>query len=458
MSRRTVVLSIANTFSIRNILRTGVFAALKEAGYRIVLLAPFIEDEAFRREFEGEGVVFERLVPYQMTRLERVIDQLKQGIFLGHSPTSTVQLFLEKSIEEHGGKYRLKKLLAEQVLGRLSFLAAPLARAELTASRSPYYEDLLERHRPSVVCTTRTFYCEEVPLIRNALRKGITTMALVASWDNLTNKGALPARPHKLVVWNEVMRQEAVCYHRYRPEDVFVTGAPHHDFFAGFQTRFSREGFCRLLGADPGKALLTYATEPTHISTFTEDMVELLCQAVQEGRFHRPCQLLLRVHPRDVVSRYDRFRGRPGVIIQLAGRPMLPEWMDISSNDQQMLAETLIYSDVILNVTSTITIDAAIFDRPVVCLGFSGRNGHEDYFSSPRRYFDYTHFNNIVRLEGFPVVHSQQELIGAINRYLDEPSLDRAGRRRIVEQQCPHLDGRCARRVAEAVMAVAGRP
>jgi hypothetical protein len=58
------------------------------------------------------------------------------------------------------------------------------------------------------------------------------------------------------------------------------------------------------------------------------------------------------------------------------------------------------------------------------------------------------------------VAEQPEQLVEWVGRYLEDPSLDRAGRRAVVNEQCQFLDGRSAERVAahviEALAAAAG--
>ena len=117
---------------------------------------------------------------------------------------------------------------------------------------------------------------------------------------------------------------------------------------------------------------------------------------------------------------------------------------------QQHLADTLRHSDVIVNVASTIAVEAAIFDTPVVNISFDGESPSE-FACSARRYYRFTHYVNVTRHNAVRIAASPDELIGHVNTYLANPHLDSSGRRQVVLEQCQFLDGRAAERVADAV-------
>ena len=84
-------------------------------------------------------------------------------------------------------------------------------------------------------------------------------MAVDPSWDNFTNKLLPVRRVDRLIVWNELMKQQAVELHGYPPDEVRVAGTPQWDlyFTGGDDPATSREAFFRQIGADPSRKLIT---------------------------------------------------------------------------------------------------------------------------------------------------------------------------------------------------------
>jgi CDP-glycerol glycerophosphotransferase (TagB/SpsB family) len=172
-------------------------------------------------------------------------------------------------------------------------------------------------------------------------------------------------------------------------------------------------------------------------------------------RARRDAQILVRLHPRDDLGAYAEFQGVPHVIIEKPFRPTVKAGdglaIDITVENQQHLADTMRHSDVVVNVASTIAIEAAIFDTPVVNVSFDGEEPSE-FARSARRYYRFTHYVNITRHGAVRVAERPAQLVELIGRYLDYPAIDRDGRRRVVVEQCQFLDGRAADRVAAFVV------
>ncbi|MGH7703612.1 MAG: hypothetical protein ACREMO_10985, partial [Gemmatimonadales bacterium] len=105
--------------------------------------------------------------------------------------------------------------------------------------------------------------------------------------------------------------------------------------------------------------------------------------------------------------------------------------------------------------SSTLTVDASILDRPVICLGY-------DIVPDPKfpegrawAYTQSTHYARLVSTGGVKVVRSQAECLAEIERYLAEPGLDREGRREIVAVVTAVADGGAGARLAREVLQLA---
>ncbi len=90
-------------------------------------------------------------------------------------------------------------------------------------------------------------------------------MAIDPSWDNFTNKLIPVRRVDRLVVWNTIMKDQAVALHGYQPR-----GHSHRRHAAVgpyFQDDVivPREEFCRRIGADPAQKLITLTTTPLEL-------------------------------------------------------------------------------------------------------------------------------------------------------------------------------------------------
>src|SRR4029079_7398870 len=132
--------------------------------------------------------------------------------------------------------------------------------------RHPWADRLFDRWRPvRVVAWNPGLILSEVPLLRTAARRRVRSMAVDPSWDNFTNKLIPVRRVDQLLVWNELMKQQAIDLHGYAPGEVKVAGTPQWDLYFKEGTLSPRDAFFRQIGADPSRKLVTVTTTPREL-------------------------------------------------------------------------------------------------------------------------------------------------------------------------------------------------
>jgi hypothetical protein len=248
------------------------------------------------------------------------------------------------------------------------------------------------------------------------------------------------------------MKAQAVELHGYDPEAIRVAGAPQFDMH--FRQRTPRAEFCKRIGADPSRRLIALTTTPRSLYKHHDHVLRALVAAMQDGRLQH-VQVLVRLHPRDEFDAYREFVNLPNVIIEKPFRDTVTVAdglaIDVMPENQRHLGDTLCHADVAVNVASTISLEACIFDTPVVNIGFDGP--HESpYVQSARRYYAFTHYVNITARNAVRVAASPAELVDAVAAYLANPGLDADGRKQVVLDQCQFIDGRSAERVTALVL------
>lgn len=448
---RTVFLTIPYALRARDILRSQVFATLRSSQHRIVLLSPAYDDADFVAEFAAPNVVFEPLPTRRPSVIEERLRSLRYALFADKVETFRIATLARRR------RGLLKEVLRRIVLG----LAAPFGTRRLhewlmwmdtRVMPEPHYSEIFRRYRPAVVCTTFVLnWAPDYLVLRRATRERVPSVVLVSSWDNLTSKGVFPNRADRLVVWNETMRAEAAEVHGYDPACVFVAGAPQFDVYADQAALPSRDAFFASLGLDAARRLITYTTANMRVFPTEPEVVDIISRLLADGAFGRGVQLLVRLHPRDSLAPYAFLWDRSGVKVDQPGRIGRFEDRDLSSDDLRHLAATMKYSDVVVNAASTTTIDAAAFDTPVVCVAFDG-HAQRPYAQSVERHFDFTHYRKLASAGGFRRADSPEDLRAWVCAYLDDPGLDREGRRETVRQQCYRLDGKAGERIGRYLL------
>ncbi len=437
-----------------NMLRTGILSRVLESNssLRVVMMSPLVKDASFVREFSHPRVTFEDLAPHRPAGLEARLMALMQAGYLESGVTSSVKIRREEALAKGIVRWLPAKRAIAQVVA--PSMLKPESRYDLMDRRvsHPDTEKVFDTHKPSIVIVSNPgLIFSEVPLLRTARRRGIRTMAVDPSWDNFTNKLIPVRRVNRLVVWNTLMKDQAVALHGYQPNEISMAGTPQWDPYFRDDVLIPRAEFFRRIGADPSKKLVTLTTSPAELYGYFEQVVEHLLAAREPGRPLADAQLLVRVHPRDAIERYTAFEGKPGVIIEKPFKTTVRSGdgmtVDVTADAQRHLANTMRHSDVVTQVSSTIAIEASIFDTPVVNIAFDG-DASLPFARSAKRYTQFTHWQNISATGAVREAGTPEQMVDLIAAYLTNPELDRDGRRRVVNEQCQFLDGRAAERVS----------
>jgi hypothetical protein len=424
-----------------------------DASLRIVLLTPLSNDPKFVSEFEHPRVTFVDLPAHVPAGLEARLLSIVQASYLSQGLTASTRIRLE----EARANGIIRWLGVKGAIGRL--LVQPFTRhgsRYVLSDRlvsDPAMDALFDRYRPVLVIAANPgLVFSEVPLLRTAKRRGVRCMAIDPSWDNFTNK-LIPVRHvDRLIVWNEIMREQAITLHGYNPEAIRIAGVPQFD--PHFRERTPRAEFFARIGADPSRKLIVLTTTPKTLYTHYGHVARALVAAMNDGRLPGT-QLLVRVHPRDDIEAYEEFAGTPRVIVEKPFRSSVRVAdglaVDVTADNQKHLGDTLCYADVVINVASTITIEACIFDTPVVNINFDGPED-SPYVKSARRYYAFTHYANVTARGSARIAMSPDEMVRDVAAYLANPSMDAAGRKQVVLDQCQFTDGRSAERVVQLVL------
>jgi CDP-glycerol glycerophosphotransferase (TagB/SpsB family) len=217
--------------------------------------------------------------------------------------------------------------------------------------------------------------------------------------------------------------------------------------------RSRREEFFASMNLDPAKKTILFAPAGTILSDTDLDIVDIFKKALDEKKLISPIQLLIRNHPNHpadfspVSDRKDMVIENPGKVFNVNN----PKETELTLKDNEHLADELFYSDVIVWVATTLPLDAAIFDKPLIAVNFDGYE-EKSYYESVRRYHDEDHMKKMLDCNGVKVADSKEDLIEIINMYLMDPSLDKEGRDAIIRQQFYGLDGKAGRRIGEYLL------
>lgn len=466
---KTIFITITGGYGIRNIIRTDAFKILKSnKNLRIVVFAPF-QAKKIIPEREGKNVFFEDLGKYRPNIVERTLKKMAEMVYFNINYAGTIKI--KERMLKHRNRFKYFSLrLVKKILGKDRNLIKALEDfdAILSKYKCQRYKCSFEKYKPSLVFTTDFLHPNEWGLVKTARQCQVPIISMIANWDHFT-KGRMP-KADKAIVWNEFNKRQLIEYDGYNPSDILVAGIPHQDYFAHLKDKFlPKKKLLKSLGIIGDKKLITYTTAAVSGSRYEQDILQIICEAIKNGKIKKPSHLHVRVHPVDDFSRYEKLKEYKDITtFETAGKsyidqrflpsktPMFasrarPKIWCPDEKDMLHYANLVSRSDVLINVASSVTLDAAALDKPVVNIAFDGY-AKKKFIESNARWFMFTHYEYIPKSGGARIAKSADDLINSINMYMDNPKLDCGGRKRIVKEHGGKLDGQCGERIAKFIL------
>jgi hypothetical protein len=209
--RGAIFLGMDSGVAIRNIIRTDVFAVLKAQPWlRIVIFGPLVDDE-FLREVAAPNVLVEKLPQKKEGPILALLASIKKEIWADKAQLFT---FGSKRLRKRGRGIRdffIRTLCRIDSADRIRATLAKIRNLEKRFAPA-HAAAFFDRYQPDLLFTT-TLYSRVHNLEWLAKQRGIPCAAFVLSWDNPTSKGPFPVRPERVILWNEILRQELITYH-----------------------------------------------------------------------------------------------------------------------------------------------------------------------------------------------------------------------------------------------------
>jgi UDP-N-acetylglucosamine 2-epimerase len=450
---KTIFITIFEGVEVKNILRTPILEnLLKKQDLRIVLFTKSQQKiDYYSKEFSDPRISFELVEWKSQSSLDRFFAKLK--FVLLRTPTTNMK---RKMVCEYEGKY------IQYYSGRiLNFILAwPIIRKiarhfDFLLVKDNTYSSYFDRYNPDLVFLAHLFDEPEINLLREAKKRKVKTIGYINSWDKVTSRCILRLLPDKAIVFNDIVKGEMIRHNEMNEKDIFVSGLPQYDYFYSDESNFlNRQEFFNKISISPDKELLVYASMGRAFSTSDWDMIDFLHNLVEtKGKLIKDCALLVRFQPNDFVDeveikkrpylKYDqpgiRFGSKRGV-----------DW-DMNEADLSHLYSTLKHMSILICYASSISVDAAVFNKPVININYEIKKNNI-MLKSPTQHYNSEHYSNALKTEAIDLVNSEKELIESINKYLTNSLIKSAERKKLVNEQCTFTDGQSGTRIANFIL------
>ncbi len=427
----------------RNILRTDVLPLIKETPdvFIYILTTGHVPPE-FEREFLASNVAFIGLEEQSTTRLKLFFNNLILPLI--HSDIAMFKAHYGQAGKGRSLFYLGFLIVWSALFGRLNTVKRFFRRLEMFLFREDMvYESIFEKYKPDVVFSTSIMNKYDVMLLKQAKRRGITTVSMPKGWDTF-EKYLFPVKPDYLMAQNEDLKQVAVKSQDVPESGITVTGFPNFDTYVEQMKKpFDRDAFLLGLGLNPGRKVIFFGSGGLY-GPSDMDIGNFLYDFIKDNQLVKQCSLIIRPHFLDKNAvRFNCFAGLPNVYVDDSVK-RLPDYGNVADpqkSDMELLGNFLRSADVTINPSSSLSLDAAVFDKPVICVALK-----EDEHGSAL--LNTSYYQKVVKSGGVRAADGPDALKKHVNAYLENPELDKAGREFLRSRMCYKLDGRSSVRIA----------
>ncbi len=454
-NKKTIGIVISEALLVRNILRSGTLEILKQRGYKIVIFLYCKQvPDYFNDEFGDKNVTVVPIAHLEISRIHRLLIRFTHY----YHWNKTMKRFLKYS--RH---YINKPWIANytylaflRLVSLFGFILIPVTRlAEyyVFPEKSKEVENALDQYPVDLLFSSSITGKADNIFLKAAKRRKIVTVSMSKSWDNMT-KMFLRFAPDHVLVQNELLRESAKKLQHFKDNQIHVVGFCQFDWYSRPEIIRSREEHCKKMGLDPNKKIIFFASQGIW---FQKDytVADKIYDWVKKDEFNEPCQLLVRPHFTNVKNTpIARFKDKEDVVYDDSFKvsydffdnwdPKVPEIVDF--------ANTLYHSDVLVVILSTIALDAACYDKPVINALFGSiyKNGKDitPYMNST------DHYTWVLDTKGTAVANNEGELKDWINKFLKDPSIKEKERETLRKELCYKVDGKSSERIADALESI----
>ncbi len=446
-----IFLIISKDIIRRNILDTafwGTFLEKLPQEVSIVLIVDQASVESLRKTHESDRVRVEGYIKGEHVGFQKLLNFLIRTGINSHSTRTYRNRALRRGKSSYAG-YAAKAILAN-TLGRYAWYKHVL-RSLFTYTKAPKaVYTLYEKYTPIAVFAPSLIDSEfDAQFGRVAKQKKVRLLGMVRSWDNLNNHGVLSVVPDVWYFQNNFLREMAEEIQDIVLSKIEVrrVGLPHYDeYYDPTHIVIDRESFFNGLGLSPEKKLILLGGSDFYYSEDT--LPKKLNDAVEKGHIQKEVQIVFRPHPARLFSlEAYQLEKLPHVILNdaFSGKEKF--------KDTDVFINLMYHADIIINIASTLSIDAAVFDTPAICINFDDVEKKLSYYESVHRLYDhFDHYERLVATGGVRTPDSLEQLIEDINAYLNNPQMDAEGRKKMIETFVEPFDGRASERLANAIV------
>ena len=478
MSKR-IFISADHGMAIIYFLQSDLVPTLLDAGVEIVILTDDETQSLISSRFARPGLTFEGLRLKQGSayaskfkpRIQWLLAYLRRVGGSWRINTEAMDSHIWEVWVENSWKFRLG-IWIPAALATLVLRTSALARNFLVGIQNRFishpnlYADLFEKYKPDLVIASTAGWRLDRYLLREATLHHVPTMAAIVGWDNPSSYAIRGASMDYATCWSQLQKDELVCGSDWDPERVHIGGIPSYDGYFRKEWQLPKEDYFKLHNLNPDRKLISYACSFVHFAPNYPN-VEALAKLVSSEDLTEPSQLLIRLHPSHFQDKPRIFAEERERIFALEKKyphvhvvkpvPLGGSLGYYSGEDMDEKSSMMAHSDVLVTVYSTMVVETAVHDTPIVAAVIDvpgGWNVPKKFSLSLKEIGDWPTHKRFRDAKAGRVASNEKELCEVINLYLKNPALDAAERKKFVEDEITFTDGTSGKRTAEYILGI----
>lgn len=460
--KKTIIISMSSGIIARNFLLVpdGFLFHARKIFNTIVLVVPQSTQEFYRNKIADKQVVIETIGDNNHTyennsSIKKIFTFFYTYLLFGENAKRLAWegvYFASRPKDTWSGRfsYPLKWFIGNS-FGRSNWVRTRLVPfIDTFIHREEYFNDLFLIYKPDLVFTPNVEKWQDICLIREARKRDIPSVGMPGSWDHLP-KRYRPLHPDILLVNTSTQKIEAVTYQSYSEHSVKIVGVPYYDAFVHTEYIKTREIFCKEIGLDPDKKIIFFSSEGIYTPD-DKDIAEILHAGVRNNMYGTPTQLFVRPYPAQDSehAKFDFLNDEKDVYVDWIDNHLKrgggDEWYPLF-DDVIHFMNIMYHCDVIINTYSSISIEAAYFNRQPIGINFDGYKTRP-WDMSVKRFANTVHLKNIIDTGAVRLVESENELHDTITQLLSQPVVSPM-LEVLRHKMCGPLDGRTGERIVD---------
>ena len=413
--KKRILLLITNNYAAINMIHSGLIKPLAEE-FDVHILSNIIDSsglEEINRHFGISTFMVNAPIPSE-SRFVKYLRRLGKLLFF-HFFNIETQIIKDKQNTYFYSFFVRSILRFLNLLGLNKDLLLFLRKRIILKTQKNDIAEYLLPYQFSGIISSSPIDIRENTIVNTLQGSGISSLAVVISWDNLSSKGVINANHDYVLVWNQFMADEYRRFYGIFPtvkSKIAVTGIPRFDIYFQ-QNQCSVSGFREKYKIPSNHRIILFATSASVHFPNQADIVQHLADYISN---YEHITLIVRCHAGDNFEKYKKFESETSIKI------WHPENIWISDLDiLQNLAEMIKNCDVCLQVASTIRLEAAACGKPVISISYDG-NASLPFSRSVRRLYEYSHQLPLNKLHIDQMVFSMKEMFTALDQMLNCPN------------------------------------